>query len=194
MDTELLEGLSRGQQEAFDRLIREYYPRLMGYARLLLDEENARDTVQEVFLYVWEHRSRLHFTAGFQSYLFRICHSRMLDTIKRRKLFEVSDSPFDLQLREDAAWLEHNNDDIVRTICNKQLLERILSLADELPEKRREVFRLSLLHDMSNAEISELLDIPRRTVEGHLYHALRFLRARIPKEELLLLMGLLLLR
>ena len=194
MDTELLEELSRGRQEAFDRLIREYYPRLMGYARLLLDEENARDIVQEVFLYVWEHRSRLHFTVGFQSYLFRICHSRMLDTIKRRKLFEVSDSPFDLQLREDAAWLEHNNDDIVHTICNKPLLERILSLADELPEKRREVFRLSLLYDMSNIEISELLDIPRRTVEGHLYHALRFLRARIPKEELLLLMGLLLLR
>ena len=186
--------MSQGRQEAFDRLIREYYPRLMGYARLLLDEENARDIVQEVFLYVWEHRSRLHFTVGFQSYLFRICHSRMLDTIKRRKLFEVSDSPFDLQLREDAAWLEHNNDDIVHTICNKQLLERILSLADELPEKRREVFRLSLLYDMSNIEISELLDIPRRTVEGHLYHALRFLRARIPKEELLLLMGLLLLR
>lgn len=165
----------------------------MAYARLLLDEESARDIVQEVFLYVWEHRSRLHFTAGFQSYLFHICHSRMLDTIRRRKIFEVSDSPFDLQLREDAAWLERNNDNIVRTICNKQLLERILTLADELPEKRREVFRLSLLHDMSNAEISELLDIPRRTVEGHLYHALRFLRARIPKEELLLLMSLFLL-
>lgn len=194
MDSELLQGLSQGRQEAFDRLIREYYPRLMGYARLLLDEENARDIVQEVFLYVWEHRSRLHFTAGFQSYLFRICHSRMLDTIKRRRLFENQESPYSLQLQEDAAWLARNNDDIVRTICNKELLERILSLTDELPEKRREVFRLSLLHDMSNAEISELLDIPRRTVEGHLYHALRFLRARIPKEELLLLMSVFLLR
>ncbi len=194
MDTELLDGLSRGRQEAFDRLIREYYPRLMGYARLLLDEQNAQDVVQEVFLYVWEHRSRLHFINGFESYLFRVCHSRMLDTIKRRKLFEVSDSIFDLQQQEDAAWLEHNNEDIVRTICNKQLLERVLTLTDTLPEKRREVFRLSLLHDMSNAEISELLDIPRRTVEGHLYHALRFLRARISKEELLLLMSLLLLR
>ena len=194
MDSELLQGLSQGRQEAFDRLIREYYPRLMGYARLLLDEENARDIVQEVFLYVWEHRSRLHFTAGFQSYLFRICHSRMLDTIKRRRLFENRESPFSLQLQEDAAWLARNNDDIVRTICNRELLERILSLTDELPEKRREVFRLSLLHDMSNTEISELLDIPRRTVEGHLYHALRFLRARIPKEEMLLLMSVFLLR
>ena len=118
----------------------------------------------------------------------------MLDTIKRRRLFENRESPFSLQLQEDAAWLARNNDDIVRTICNRELLERILSLTDELPEKRREVFRLSLLHDMSNAEISELLDIPRRTVEGHLYHALRFLRARIPKEEMLLLMSVFLLR
>ncbi len=113
----------------------------MGYARLLLDEENARDTVQEVFLYVWEHRSRLHFYRRVPKLslphlsLTDARHDQTSQTLRGLGL------PFDLQLREDAAWLEHNNDDIVRTICNKQLLERILSLADELPEKRREVFR-----------------------------------------------------
>ena len=48
--------------ELFDSLIQEYYPRLMGYACILLDDEAARDVVQDVFLYVWEHRSRLTFS------------------------------------------------------------------------------------------------------------------------------------
>ena len=70
----------------------------------------------------------------------------------------------------------------------KELLERVLGIIDELPDKRREVFRLSFLHDMSNAEIAELLGMPRRTVEGHLYLALKFLRNRISTEELFALM------
>lgn len=41
---------------------------------------------------------------------------------------------------------------------------------------------------MSNAEIAELLGMPRRTVEGHLYLALKFLRGRISAEELFALM------
>lgn len=68
------------------------------------------------------------------------------------------------------------------------MLERALAFIEELPDKRREVFRLSFLHDMSNAEIAELLGMPRRTVEGHLYLALKFLRNRISTEELFALM------
>ena len=50
------------------------------------------------------------------------------------------------------------------------------------------LYRFSFLHDMSNAEIAELLGMPRRTVEGHLYLALKFLRGRISAEELFALM------
>lgn len=188
MDAKLLRGLEAGKREAFDELIRQYYPRLMGYACILLDQEDARDVVQEVFLYIWEHRSRIRFATGLQSYLFRTCHSRVLDLLKRRKLLTKSDALPDIQLRSEVSWLEQNGEDIVRTICNKDLIDRIVAMTGELPEKRREVFRLSFMHDMSNAEIAELLGMPRRTVEGHLYHVLRFLRNRLSREELLALM------
>ncbi len=182
----MLSRLASGDRDAFDVLVREYYPRLMGYACILLSEEDAKDVVQEVFLYVWEHRSRINFESGFQSYLFRICHSRMVDRLKRRKLINIDDAP--PQLAEDIKWLESKSGDIIRQICDKELLERVVTLSEELPEKRREVFCLSIFHDMSNAEISETLNMPRRTVEGHLYHALKFLRTRISTEELLCIM------
>ncbi len=186
MDFQLLNILSSRDSDAFDILIREYYPRLMGYACILLSEEDAKDVVQEVFLYVWEHRNRINFESGFQSYIFRTCHSRMVDLLKRRKLINIDDAP--PQLAEDIKWLESKSSDIIRRICDKELLERVMTLSEELPEKRREVFCLSIFHDMSNAEISETLNMPRRTVEGHLYHALKFFRKRISTEELLCLM------
>ena len=54
-----------------------------------------------------------------------------------------------------------------------------MNLADELPEDRRSVFRLSYINNLSAKEISELMNMPVRTVENHLYQALRFLRDRI---------------
>lgn len=188
MDAKLQRGLEQGERWAFDELIRAYYPRLMGYACLLLDEQEARDVVQEVFLYLWEHRSRLQFAGGFQSYLFRVCHSRMIDSLKRRKMLAGKNTPLDKLLQCELSWLDRSRDEVVNTICNKELLDRVVALTDELPDKRREVFRLSYLHDMTNAEIAELLHMPRRTVEGHLYHALRYLRGRISREELMALM------
>lgn len=50
---------------------------------------------------------------------------------------------------------------------------------DELPEKCREVFILSYLHDMKNAEIAQVLGISQRTVEAHMYKALKYLRERL---------------
>ena len=187
MDATKIHALGTGDRELFDSLIQEYYPRLMGYACILLDDEAARNVVQDVFLYVWEHRSRLTFSSGIQTYLFRACHSRMLNSLKRSKNFAGGGS-LDALAQSEAEWLRANNDDIVRTLCNKELLERVLGIIEELPDKRREVFRLSFLHDMSNAEIAELLGMPRRTVEGHLYLALKFLRGRISAEELFALM------
>lgn len=189
MDLKLLRGLEDGDRDAHNTLIREYYPRLMGYASMLLDDEDARDIVQETFLYIWENRARIRFAQGFQSYLFRTCHSRMLDFLKRRRPLCAGVDPQALQLRAEISWLEQNSEDIVGTICNKDLMQRVMDMTGELPNKRREVFRLSMLHDMTNAEIAELLRIPQRTVEGHLYHALRFLRARLGREELLALMA-----
>lgn len=66
----------------------------------------------------------------------------MLNSLKRSKNFAGGDS-LDALAQSEAEWLRANNDDIVRTLCNKELLERVLGIIEELPDKRREVFRLS---------------------------------------------------
>lgn len=50
---------------------------------------------------------------------------------------------------------------------------------NELPDKCKEVFKLSYLHDMKNKEIADTLGISLRTVEAHMYKALKFLRERL---------------
>ena len=66
-----------------------------------------------------------------------------------------------------------------------------MSRADELPEDRRSVFRRSYINNLSAKEISELMNMPVRTVENHLYQALKFLRERMGRAgAALLILGL----
>ena len=48
-----------------------------------------------------------------------------------------------------------------------------------MPEQRRKVFVMSKVEDMSNDEISESLGITKRTVESHLYQAIREIRSKL---------------
>lgn len=188
IDPALLEALKKGDRKAFDSLIRLYYPRLMAYTQIIVDGEAARDIVQDVFLYVWENRARINFTPAFHSYLFKMCYSRSVDHLRRKKLLSDMDISSNPLLGDETAWLKNNTGDIVKILSDTDLLKRVEQLIDQLPEKRREVFRLSFFYEMSNPEIAQLLDMPQRTVESHLYLSLKFLRGKISDTDVLLLL------
>jgi RNA polymerase sigma-70 factor (ECF subfamily) len=63
-----------------------------------------------------------------------------------------------------------------KRLIEQEQLEAIYQAIDKLPQKSKEVFRLSYIHGKKNCEISELLSISIRTVENHLYKSLQELR------------------
>lgn len=191
----LLEALKKGDRKAFDELFRSFYPQLMGYTRLMVEEEVARDIVQDVFLYVWEKRTTFDYGPKFRSYLFQLCYSRAIDHLRHKKHIE---SEFSQQVERlldmELKWMKQNNNEIIESLFNRELLEQIEQLIQQLPEQRREVFKLSFLHDMDNNEISNVLDMPKRTVESHLYLSLKFLRNCLKDKEFMLLLLLTILK
>ena len=63
----------------------------------------------------------------------------------------------------------------------KDRLEILNSEIDKLPNKTKEVFYLSKKRGLSNIEISELLDVSIKTVEGHMTKAFKLLRTEVKK-------------
>ena len=80
-----------------------------------------------------------------------------------------------------------HGDEVFEKLGRKDLFEKILDLSDELPEIRKKVFRLSYLNDMPSKDISELLGLPLRTVENHLYQSLKYLRSKTSPLDFVLL-------
>ena len=69
--------------------------------------------------------------------------------------------------------------EVIKRIEDQELRKEIQNAINELPDKCKEVFKLSYLHDMKNKEIADILGISLRTVEAHMYKALKLLRGRL---------------
>ena len=159
----------------FDRIYHEYAARLVVFARRFVTEKFAEDIVQDVFVRVWQQgRFRLP-SEELSRYLYRsvlnacrnsIRHELVVSRYVRTSLAELrlGEVEYELRILDEP---RNEREDVLR------------ALIEQLPERCREVFRLSWYEDLKSAEIAERLGISHRTVDAQLYKALRFLRERM---------------
>ncbi|MEC8293918.1 MAG: sigma-70 family RNA polymerase sigma factor [Pseudomonadota bacterium] len=141
--------------------------RLLRYfSRKLLRRDEAADMTQETFLRLLK-RARGEAIENPQAYLFQVARSvvqRNNDQLRRQsEVFDVG------ALAPDVA------DDLPgqeRIVHSRQALKRMAQEICRLPNRCQQVFILSRLHGMTNAEIAQELGISRNMVEKHIIRAL----------------------
>lgn len=71
----------------YKKLFHKYYPSLLFYAtRILNDEVEAEDVVQNVFVELWKQKDSMEFGEQIQSFLYRAVYTRSLNVIKHRNV------------------------------------------------------------------------------------------------------------
>ena len=72
-------------ENTFDTLIREYYPRVVGYISLLHSRVDAEDISQDVFAILWEKRHSLNFNdeSHLNAWLLRVAKTKSIDRLRR---------------------------------------------------------------------------------------------------------------
>ena len=159
-------------------LFRKYYANLLFYATRIVGDEEAEDVVQDVFVELWRRKDTITVGEQIQAFLYRAVYTRALNVLKHR----------DIKNTYEAVVTEINQKRIeFYQPDSKELSEAI----NELPDKCKTVFRLSYLHDMKNKEIADTMGISLRTVEAHMYKALKFLRERLGYLNFMLVLFLL---
>ena len=157
----------------FNRIYRTYLPALVPYARRFVEESEADDVVQDVFIRVWSlERFRLP-EKELKPYLYRSVLNGCRDRIKHRRIENDFTAKALARLKlEEIDWHDHNpgaqpDDDRL------ELLHRYIGT---LPEKCRAIFRESYFSHKKSKEIAGEMGISQRTVEAQLYKALKILR------------------
>jgi RNA polymerase sigma-70 factor (ECF subfamily) len=181
----LIESLKNGDERAYTYLIDTYHHKLCVYANSLVKNiYSAEDIVQNVFIKVWEQRTRLKSDHAIKSFLYKLAYNEFIDLYrKNQSLFSLEKSYYDalnsIVLDDDSESLQR-----VINVVNKEI--------QNLPPKCKEVFILSKKEGLTNIEIAEHLDVSIKTVEAQITKAFSILRSSLEekiKSFLFLLFG-----
>jgi len=178
-DQEWAARIQRGDRDAFRNMFRAYYSGLCAFAADYVGSmDRARDVVQEVFLTIWKRRADWTLRGSLKSYLYQAVRNRALNATRdrdtRHRAYEAHQRRRSRTVRRTAADRAHYH----------QLSDALDQAIDQLPPRRRMVFLLHRKHDFTYAQIAQIMDITRKTVENQMGRALKFLRQRLNEEIL----------
>jgi RNA polymerase sigma-70 factor (ECF subfamily) len=165
-----------GDDAEFEALFRAHYAPLCAFvSRMIGSRAVAEELVQEVFLYLWEHRATWSAHTSVRTYLFTSARNATLNYRRREKLEERA---------------THSDEDTIALFTRTQIaVEREVALAEferavkraiaQLPRRCGEVYALSREQYLSYAEIGVVLGISPKTVEVHMGRAFKLLRKHL---------------
>jgi RNA polymerase sigma-70 factor (ECF subfamily) len=174
----LLQSMRNGSVDAFEQIFKRYWHPLYILAKSKVREhQEAEEIIQNIFSTLWEKRETLLIT-NLSMYLQKSVRNRVLNLIREKitqqKYWDYYKTFIpDLRVTENSAAFNDLN----------EAVEEAVNL---LPEKSREVFKLSRIEGRTNAEIANLLHLSEKAIEYHLTRSLRKLRLHLRDHMLLL--------
>ncbi|MGF7076416.1 RNA polymerase sigma-70 factor [Mucilaginibacter sp. R-33] len=171
-DMQLISRLKADDEAALTMIYRRYWASLFKAAyNILKDRQACEDIIQELFIKLWDCRAEVEITISLKAYLYASVRYGVYRQIRTGT--PVRSEIFDDLIERLHTPATHN------TIEHKELLLQINQVIDTLPEKCREVYKLSREECLSHKEIALQLNISTKTVENHLTKALRQLRGSL---------------
>jgi RNA polymerase sigma-70 factor, ECF subfamily len=176
-DTEsaLIERLRAQEEAACEELVRVHSGRLLSVARRMLrNEEDARDVVQEGFLSAFRAIQRFNGDCRLSTWLHRIVVNAALMKIRTRSR-RPEESIEDMLPRflEDGHHAEPTSDwgSANALLEQRETRERVRAAIDQLPESYRTVLMLRDIEELDTAETAQLLGLTPNTVKIRLHRA-----------------------
>lgn len=178
-DTILLQRLKEGDYFAFEHLFKTYHLKLFSFAkRILKDDTLARETVHDVLLRLWNRKNKIVLKKSLESYLIISTKNQCINYLRTRKSEIKALSDKDINLIEDELDY-YQAEGILDILMSADLEDRIQNAIQQLPKQQQKVFILSRFDGHSSREISRELKLTLRTVETHLYLALKFIKTKL---------------
>jgi RNA polymerase sigma-70 factor (ECF subfamily) len=183
----LLRRLRAGDAAAFETLVRTHAGRMLSVARRMLrNEEDARDALQEAFLQAFRGIDRFEGGARLSTWLHRIVVNASLMRLRSRSrrpeqpIEELLPRFYEDGHRIDPGppWRSEGADPIEQ----RELAARVRAAIDRLPEIYRNVLLLRDIEELDTQETARLLDVKVDTVKVRLHRARQALRALLAPE------------
>ena len=171
-DEELVVLITQDNVKAFQLLYNRYWKKMLAKAYTQLQSYTiAEEVVQDAFINFWKRRHKIELKYRFHTYIASVVKYEVMTQLAKKNREHLYMDDLSLPVVEDHStqhWLDFD-----------ELKLQMDNLIHTLPVKCQLVFKLSREQGLSDKQISENLEISRKTVEAHISKALRTLRLSI---------------
>ena len=174
---EVIDACKLGDKEAFRDLMLEYTEYVFALAfRILRNDEDAKDAVQETFIKVWHNIDKYRKEVKLTTWIYKICTNLCFDRLKSKKRKPLV---FNDDFESVFSSLLFENQD--KSFDNKELALIIEELAEGLTPKQQLVFLLKDIQGFDNEEIVEITGLNKGQIKSNLYYARKEIREKLIK-------------
>ena len=171
---DIITRCQRGNKDAFLWVVQTYQRMIFSLAlKMLCDEEEAKDIVQETFIRVWQSIRDYDSKRAFNTWIYAIASHLCLDRLKRtNRIVAMPDD--EMIVRRYAS-----ESDSLQTLENREWVAMVRTMAEGLSNKQRLVFTLCQLEGLSSEEAEQITGMDARQVKSNLYVARQTIRKRL---------------
>lgn len=185
-DFVLKKELETGNQQALVFLMDKYHKPLCLYIHSISNNyELSQDIVQNVFVKIWEDRSRIQSINHIKSFLYKSAYNGFLNQFRKdKRILTIKEH----HLKALYEIIENEDDYSLQKQIKLVKLE-----IEKLPVRCKQTFLLSKQDGLTIIEIADYMNVSTRTVEGQINKAFKILREKLKdkiKPILFLLLGL----
>ena len=143
--------------------------------RIVEDESEAKDVVQEVFIKVWNKRMEMHRYANLEAWCMRLTRNLSIDKLrsKHRRVVPL----------EGRMVMAETNTTPYQKTAMKDTVDYVRQLMQGLPMKQKMVMQLRDIEGLTYQEIAQTLDISLSQVKVNLFRARKTIRQQLIKSE-----------
>jgi RNA polymerase sigma-70 factor, ECF subfamily len=166
----LILSLQKGSIPAFEKIFALYHKRIYNFCTSLYqNSDEAEEIVQRVFVALWEQRSQVDENKSLASYLYTVARYMVYQEFRKNVYKKAAYDHFVI-----------NSIDLNESTKDEVLYNELVSFLDSvikrLPERQREIFKLSRFSGLTYRQIADNLNITENTVDTQIRRALEFIR------------------
>jgi RNA polymerase sigma-70 factor (ECF subfamily) len=182
LDNDIITSLRKGDPDALQTLIKQYYSTLCLFAeRLLADSAAAEDIVGESFVKLWNKKADFENHQNLKAFMYITVRNACLNYLKQAKRDSLN--------KKQLAYITGEKEEFVlNEMIRAEVLKEIMDEINNLPEQCRKVLKLGYLEGMKNQEIADLLNISIHTVKNQKARAIQLLKTRLRDRDLMSLL------
>lgn len=172
--SELIKQCRQHDENAFRKLVEMHQQMVFSFAfRMLCNEDDAKDAVQETFIRVWKNLDKYKPELKFTTWLFSIASNHCCDKIRSRKRT--------LKAENYEIHFLSGEENFEETAIRSDLAKVIRELTDNLTPKQKLVFTLRDLEGFEPEEVEKITGMTAGKIKGNLYLARQYIRKKLEK-------------